>query len=508
MTDSPFVGKTLGPLARHLRGADFVDFVKTGLVLHDLDGAGVDLNPAAASMLGVGVTGLAGAGSIKARWAPIHLDGSPMEADEFPVSSTLRTGVECRDVVLGFHVPGRSRLWLSMDTYRLTNLGNLIGVVSAFDDITDLIEATLVRETMIGVMKVVVNATDEAKAFQTFCESMLDNARVGLVAIGFKGAMDSGALIDFPYVAGPGDALRKASITWSGATALGRGPVGTAMRTRVTQTCHDVLSDPRLEPWWNLANETGMNSCVVIPFKARDRDAIVVVYTQHAYTFNDVIVEGFEAIVEELEFVLVHVKSVDDLHRALKATIAALSSVAEVRDPYTAGHQLNVGELGFAIAEALELEPELAELVRKSGQLLDVGKIAVPLELLVRPGSLSAIEFDIVKEHTTLGEKILSDALLPWPIAEVAVQHHERLDGSGYPAGLANGQISLPSRIIAVADVVDAMTHHRPYRAAHSIGEALSFLGQHAGTLFDEDVVRACRGVFEAGFTFKVYSGG
>jgi HD-GYP domain-containing protein (c-di-GMP phosphodiesterase class II) len=165
-----------------------------------------------------------------------------------------------------------------------------------------------------------------------------------------------------------------------------------------------------------------------------------------------------------------------------------------------------VGELGFAIATQLELEPELVKLVRQSGQLLDVGKIAVPLELLVRPGPLSEIEFGIVRRHTTLGEKILSDAFLPWPVAEVAVQHHERMDGSGYPRGLAGGAISLPSRIIAVADVVDAMSHQRPYRAAFSIADALSYVSDNAGTLFDEDVVRACKAAFDDGFTFQDHS--
>ncbi|MFZ1063541.1 MAG: HD domain-containing phosphohydrolase, partial [Acidimicrobiales bacterium] len=252
-----------------------------------------------------------------------------------------------------------------------------------------------------------------------------------------------------------------------------------------------------------LATETNLRSNVAIPFKVRDRDAILVLYSNDAYAFPDELVKGYEVIAKELEFAVAHVKSVNDLAKALGATTIALSSVAEVRDPYTAGHQANVGELGLAIAQALALEPALADLVKKAGQLLDVGKIAVPLELLVRPGSLSEIEFDIVKQHTTLGEKILSDASLPWPLAEVAVQHHERVDGSGYPMGLRGGEISLPSRIIAVADVVDAMTHHRPYRAAYSLNEALSYVSMNAGTLFDADVARACISVFDAGFNFE-----
>jgi len=493
-------------LGRYLQAAQFADIVKTGLILHDLDGVSLDLNAAATKMFGVGVSGLAGVNAIATKWKPVHPDGSLMQPDEFPVAMTLRSGVECRDVVLGFEVPDRARLWLSIDTYKLFDADKVIGVVSAFNDITDVFEGTLIRETMIGVMKVVVTSTDEATSLQSFCDSMLALAHVGVVGIGFKGPLEDGAQVTFPYVAGPASILKQASISWSGATANGRGPAGTAMRTRSTQTCQDVMTDARLEPWRGLAGETGLRSCVAIPFKVRDRDAVLVVYASQTYAFNELIVTGLEAIVRELEFALVHVKSVADLQRALGATIAALSSVAEVRDPYTAGHQSNVGELGFAIATQLELEPELVKLVRQSGQLLDVGKIAVPLELLVRPGPLSEIEFGIVRRHTTLGEKILSDAFLPWPIAEVAVQHHERMDGSGYPRGLAGGAISLPSRIIAVADVVDAMSHQRPYRAAFSIADALSYVSDNAGTLFDEDVVRACKAAFDDGFTFQDHS--
>jgi HD-GYP domain-containing protein (c-di-GMP phosphodiesterase class II) len=507
MTDSKSADHTSSLLARYLRVADFVNVIKTGLILHDVEGNSIDLNAAAATMFGVGISGLAGAPLVASSWKPVHPDGSPMKPEEFPVSITLHTGTECRDVVLGFDVPDRSRLWLSIDTYRLFDEEKLVGVMSAFNDVTELYEGALLRETMMGVMKVVITSTDEAASLQNFCDTMLEYAHMGLVGIGFKSALDEGAFIEFPFVAGPPEFLTKASITWSGATDHGRGPAGTAMRTRTTQVCQDVMSDARLEPWRGLATETNLRSNVAIPFKVRDRDAVLVLYSNDTFAFPDVLVRGFEAIANELEFAVAHVKSVNDLAKALGATTTALSSVAEVRDPYTAGHQANVGELGFAIAQAMKLEPGLVDLVKKAGLLLDVGKVAVPLELLVRPGSLSAIEFDIVKQHTTLGEKILSDADLPWPLAEVAFQHHERVDGSGYPMGLAGGQISLPSRIIAVADVVDAMAHHRPYRAAYSIAEALSYVATNSGTLFDEDVVRACMSIFDAGFTFEYHAG-
>jgi HD-GYP domain-containing protein (c-di-GMP phosphodiesterase class II) len=181
--------------------------------------------------------------------------------------------------------------------------------------------------------------------------------------------------------------------------------------------------------------------------------------------------------------------------------------MTENRDPYTAGHQIHVGALGSSLAAAIAtecgLDLKMIELIRQSGDVHDIGKIAVPSEILTKPGRLSPLEFEMVKQHTLAGYDILSRASLPWPIAEVAVQHHERLDGSGYPNGLPGDQIILPARIIAVADVVEAMSQHRPYRPGLGIDKALAEVTEGAGTRFDADVVKCCLAVFEAGFTFE-----
>jgi putative nucleotidyltransferase with HDIG domain len=177
--------------------------------------------------------------------------------------------------------------------------------------------------------------------------------------------------------------------------------------------------------------------------------------------------------------------------------------MTETRDPYTAGHQNHVGALGEAIAKQLGLNSKLTTLIRQSGEVHDIGKIAVPAEILTRPGRLSSLEFEMIKRHTLVGADILSQASLPWPIAEVALQHHERMDGSGYPRGLPGSDIILPARIIAVADVVEAMTQHRPYRPALGIDKAIAEVSAGAGTLFDPEVVEACLAVFELGFTFQ-----
>jgi HD-GYP domain-containing protein (c-di-GMP phosphodiesterase class II) len=144
----------------------------------------------------------------------------------------------------------------------------------------------------------------------------------------------------------------------------------------------------------------------------------------------------------------------------------------------------------------------MARLIRQSGEVHDVGKISIPAEILTRPGKLGPIEFELVKDHCRVGSEILSRAAVPWPIAETVLQHHERLDGSGYPSGLRGDEIILPARIIAVADAVEAMAHFRPYRPSLGLEVALAEVELRAGTEYDRDVVAACRAVFEDGFSF------
>lgn len=230
---------------------------------------------------------------------------------------------------------------------------------------------------------------------------------------------------------------------------------------------------------------------------------MLVVYRRHISAFDDSAVRGLEEIVRESEFGVAHMRSVAKLKQALEATLSSLGQMTETRDPYTAGHQTRVGSLGAAIATHLGLDANMIELIRQSGDVHDIGKIAIPSEILTRPGRLSTLEYDMVKTHTTVGFAILSKASLPWPIADVALSHHERLDGSGYPSGLLADEIILPARIIAVADVVEAMTQHRPYRPALGLDMALAEVAKGAGTLFDREVVKSCRVLFESGFTFE-----
>jgi len=184
------------------------------------------------------------------------------------------------------------------------------------------------------------------------------------------------------------------------------------------------------------------------------------------------------------------------LRRVTGSVIQVIVMAVESRDPYTAGHQRRVGDLARAIATEMGLSPHDVEGIRIAGVIHDLGKISVPSEILSKPRKLNDTEFAIVKEHPQKGYDILKDVDFDWPVAEMVLQHHERLDGSGYPGGLKNGEILLQARILAVADVVEAMASHRPYRPTLGLEAALEEITANRGALYEPEAVEACLRLF------------
>ncbi|MFQ6083458.1 MAG: PAS domain S-box protein [Candidatus Aminicenantia bacterium] len=189
-------------------------------------------------------------------------------------------------------------------------------------------------------------------------------------------------------------------------------------------------------------------------------------------------------------------QSWEKLRRAMEETIRAMALTSEIRDPFTAGHQRRVSNLACAIAKEMGLPEKQIDGVRLTGIIHDIGKIYVPAEILSKPGRITEIEFSIIKNHTQVGHDILKTIEFPWPIAQIVLQHHEMLDGSGYPYGLSGEEIILEARILGVADVVEAMASHRPYRPAQGIDKALEEISQNRGVLYDPKVVDACLKLF------------
>jgi putative nucleotidyltransferase with HDIG domain len=196
-------------------------------------------------------------------------------------------------------------------------------------------------------------------------------------------------------------------------------------------------------------------------------------------------------------------QSAEKILIALKATIESIAKTTEITDPYTAGHQKRVAQLAFAIAGEMRLPQDKTEAIRMAAVIHDIGKMFVPAEILARPGKLSKDEFGLIKIHPQEGYDILKNIEFPWPIAQIVFQHHEKMNGSGYPSGPSGEAILMEARILAVADVVEAMASNRPYRPALGIDKALEEISRNKGTLFDAEAVDACVRLFrEKSFKF------
>ena len=197
-------------------------------------------------------------------------------------------------------------------------------------------------------------------------------------------------------------------------------------------------------------------------------------------------------------------QSYQKLKRAMDVTIETMSKIIEAKDPYTAGHQQRVCQLATTIAKELNLSQDKVEGIRIASLIHDTGKIGLPTEILSKPTRLTDIEFSLIKEHSQIGYDILKSIDFSYPVAQIVLQHHERLNGSGYPNHLRGDKIFLEARILALADVVEAMSSHRPYRPALGIDITLKEISQNRGILYDPEVVDACLRLFkEKRFIFK-----
>jgi HD-GYP domain-containing protein (c-di-GMP phosphodiesterase class II) len=197
-------------------------------------------------------------------------------------------------------------------------------------------------------------------------------------------------------------------------------------------------------------------------------------------------------------------KTLDSLRKAVGATMQVMASAVEARDPYTSGHQIRSADLARAIAMEMGLPQDKIDGIRMAGSIHDIGKLSIPAEILSKPTKLSEIEFSLIKEHARKGYEMLKDVESPWPLAEIVHQHHERMDGSGYPRNLKGDDILIEARILTVADVVEAMASHRPYRPGLGIDAALNEIEKNRGTLYDGAVADACLRLFrEKGFNLE-----
>jgi len=223
--------------------------------------------------------------------------------------------------------------------------------------------------------------------------------------------------------------------------------------------------------------------CIKVPVK--DRNGKVIGILGIAYD-----------ITEKVNLIKKLKKQLALYNRTFREILKAMMDIVETRDPYTAGHQKHTAEIACAIAKEMGLSRRQIENIRIASMIHDFGKIFIPADILNKPAKLNDVEFNFVKTHPAQGYKLANDINLLAPIAKIIYQHHERIDGSGYPDGAEDGEISLEAKIIAVADVIDAMTSHRPYRPAHTLEEALEEIEKNAGILYDKKVAKTALKLF------------
>ncbi|MGR9117566.1 MAG: HD domain-containing phosphohydrolase, partial [Gammaproteobacteria bacterium] len=312
------------------------------------------------------------------------------------------------------------------------------------------------------------------------------------------------------------DVLATVQPTWA-EDEFGAGPSGRAVRTGKTQISKDIAGDPLYQSWGAELVRQGCVSSIALPLLGEGGVfGILHVYAEEVDAFTGREISLLEEMAADLAFgvqslrirqerdraMQLNEQHLTRMREALQQTIVAIARAVEARDPYTAGHQRRVAELACAIAGQMGLDEERVEGIRMGGTIHDIGKIQVPSEILTKPTRLTEIEYQIIKEHPRVGYEILKDIHFPWPVAEIARQHHERMDGSGYPQGLKGDDICLEARIVAVADVVEAMSSYRPYRPGLGIEAALAEIRKTSGTFYDAQVVDACLALFAGGYQF------
>ena len=300
----------------------------------------------------------------------------------------------------------------------------------------------------------------------------------------------------------------------------GKMPSSYAIRENRVIYINDCATDERVSSWREQMLRHGFLSVAALPLRSGEGGRAIgalLLYSGETNFFDDDHLMLLEDMATEISYALTRFereaahgnieeergRALENMQKALQDSIHAIAYALETRDPYTAGHQRQVAQIATAIAREMELPEMMIEGVHFGSLIHDLGKISIPAEILTRPRRLSALEMQMMQTHPQAGYEIVVGIDFPWPVAEMILQHHERIDGTGYPNGLKGDDIPLESRILAVADVVDAMTSHRPYRAGLGIDKALEEIERNRGTYYDPLVVDACMRLFrEKGFKY------
>ena len=358
----------------------------------------------------------------------------------------------------------------------------------------NLVRVNRALRTLSACNVALVRAKSEEELFQNVCRHIVETGEHLFAEVSFPGE-EAESIPNYVYHFGS-DAISQSLAGWERDPENIRYNLAlTAQQARQTKLYNGSVG-------YNLEKLIGLGikSGLALPLINNDHlYGVLTVFSSNPEAFDAAEIELMEELAGDIAYGIVtlrtraeHDRSAAELRRVLEQTITAIALTLEKRDPYAAGHQQRVAGLAAAIAAEMGLAPQQVEGIRFGALLHNIGTVSVPAEIINRPDRLSDLQFSLVKQHTQTGFEIVKDIPFPWPVAQMVLQHHERLDGSGYPQGLKGEQIILEARILAVADVLEAMIAYRPYRAALERDAALAALTQARGTPFDPEVVDAC----------------
>lgn len=423
------------------------------------------------------------------------------------------------------HKDGSLRYVQTSGTPILDDDGRLLGYRGLDKDMTakTLAELALAQANRALRARAMINAallrvTNEVELLQSATRVIVETGGYRMAGVGYAEDDAGKSIKPVAWAATEEGYSAEVIQTWAD-TEAGQRPISRAIRSGKPEVARNISSDPVFANFRDDAAKRGYASNLALPLSDGTRIfGALNIYADVPNAFDTEEIQLLAELANNLAFGIIalrtrterdriahaHAHHAEILQRSLEQSIQVIADTVDARDPYTAGHQRRVAELAVGIARELGLPEDKIHGIHLAAVIHDLGKIRVPAEILSKPGKLSDTELMLIKEHAQAGYDILKDVDFPWPIADIVRQHHEKLDGSGYPQGLKGAQILLESRIMTVADVVEAMSSHRPYRAALGIEVALKEIEQGRGSAYDPAVVDACLRLFREGrFAFQ-----